>query len=61
MFAYDDINSLQQLGILNYNTHGYCGATASNVLSSITLNHPETALAIVSADRTATVHLIDLT
>ena len=60
VFSYDDTTGLHQLGILNYNVDGYYGTTASNVLSSVTLNHAETILAIGGADRIATVHLIEL-
>ena len=62
VFAYDDENGLRQLGMLNYNIHGYFdGPTASNVLSSITLSPDGKYLAIGGADRIATVHIIDLT
>jgi len=61
VFSYDDTHGLRQLGVLIYNTHGFYGPTASNVLSSIVVNKAETVLAIGGADRTATVHLIDLT
>ncbi|NLM77269.1 MAG: hypothetical protein GX173_04170 [Ruminococcaceae bacterium] len=60
VFTYDDKHGLRQLGVINYNTHGYYGPTASNVLSSIVLNDQENTLAIGAADRTATVHVIDL-
>ncbi|MCI6907621.1 MAG: hypothetical protein MR832_00520 [Clostridiales bacterium] len=61
VFAYDDEEGLRQLGILNYNTHGFFdGPTASNVLSSIVLSPDEKFLAIGGADRIATVHLIAL-
>ncbi|MDY3071350.1 MAG: hypothetical protein SOW68_03685, partial [Eubacteriales bacterium] len=61
VFAYDDEEGLRQLGILNYNTHGFFdGPTASNVLSSIVLSPDEKYLAIGGADRIATVHLIAL-
>ncbi len=61
VFTYDDAGGLRQLGILNYNSHGYYGTTASNILSSVALNKAETTLAIGGADRIATVHVIDLT
>ncbi|NLA85432.1 MAG: hypothetical protein GX854_13190, partial [Clostridiales bacterium] len=60
VFYYDDEVGLKQLGIINYNTHGYYGTTASNELSSIVLNNAEDTLAIGSIDRIATVHIIDL-
>ena len=61
VFTYDDEEGLRQLGILNYNTHGYfSGPTASNVLSSIALSPDEKTLAIGGADRIATVHIVTL-
>ena len=61
VFTYDDEAGLRQLGILNYNSHGYFnGPTASNVLSSIALSPDEKTLAVGGADRIATVHIIQL-
>lgn len=60
VFYYDDEVGLRQLGIINYNSHGYYGTTASNELSSIVLNNAEDTLAIGSIDRTSTVHIVDL-
>lgn len=60
VFYYDDETGLRQLGIINYNTHGYYGTTASNELSSIVLNNAEDTLAIGSIDRISTVHVVDL-
>ncbi|MEA4824020.1 MAG: hypothetical protein VB111_07900 [Clostridiaceae bacterium] len=61
VFAYDDEEGLRQLGILNYNSHGYFdGPTASNVLSSIALSPDGKVLAIGGADRIGTVHIITL-
>lgn len=60
VFYYDDEEGLKQLGIINYNSHGYYGTTASNELSSIVLNNAEDTLAIGSIDRTSTVHIVDL-
>ncbi|MEA4889574.1 MAG: hypothetical protein VB070_08955 [Clostridiaceae bacterium] len=60
VFTYDDQKGLNQLGIINYNTHGYYGTTASNILSSIVLNFQEDTLAIGGADRIATVHIVSL-
>ncbi|HZJ83262.1 MAG TPA: hypothetical protein VFD57_05570, partial [Clostridia bacterium] len=57
VFYYDDEEGLKQLGIINYNSHGYYSTTASNELSSIVLNNAEDTLAIGSIDRTSTVHI----
>ncbi len=61
VFSYDDEAGLVQLGMLSYNSAGYYRPTESNILSSIVLAPDEKTLAIGSADRIATVHLIDLT
>jgi len=60
VFTYDDDEGLRQLGILNYNSHGYYGTTAANVLSSIALSPDEHTLAIGCSDRIASVHLVTL-
>lgn len=60
VFTYDDEEGLRQLGIINYNSPGFYGTTASNELSSIVLNHAEDTLAIGSIDRISTVHIVDL-
>ena len=61
VFSYDDEEGLRQLGILNYNSHGYFdGPTASNVLSSVVLSPDGKYLAIGGADRIATVHIMTL-
>ena len=60
VFYYDDEVGLRQLGIINYNSHGHYGTTASNELSSIALNNAEDTLAIGSIDRTSTVHIVNL-
>ena len=60
VFTYDDEEGLRQLGIINYNSHGFYGTTASNELSSIALNHAEDTLAIGSIDRISTVHIVNL-
>ena len=61
IFSYDEKNGLRQLGIINYNTHGYYdGPVALNVLSSICLSPDEKYLAIGSSDRIATVCIVEL-
>lgn len=61
IFSYDEKKGLRQMGIINYNTHGYYdGPVALNVLSSICLSPDEKYLAIGSADRIATVCVIEL-
>ena len=60
IFTYDDTEGLRQLGILSYNSVGFYRPTESNVLSSIVLSHDEKTLAVGSADRIATVHIIEL-
>jgi len=61
VFTYDDDEGLRQLGILNYNSHGWFdGPTASNILSSIAISQDDKYLAIGGADRIATVHIITL-
>ncbi len=60
VFTFDDKTGLHQLGVINYNTHGYYGPTASNVLASIVLNQAEDTLAIGGADRIGAVHLVSL-
>ncbi|NLM78239.1 MAG: hypothetical protein GX173_09155, partial [Ruminococcaceae bacterium] len=60
VFYYDDDEGLRQLGILSYNSAGFYRPTESNILSSIVLSPDEKTLAIGSADRIATVHMIDL-
>ena len=61
IFTYDDKNGLRQLGIINYNTHGYYdGPVAANGLSSITLSPDEKYLAIGSMDRIAMVCIVEL-
>ncbi|MBE6930703.1 MAG: hypothetical protein E7463_10520 [Ruminococcaceae bacterium] len=61
VFHYDDETGLRQLGILNYNSHGFFdGPTAANVLSSVTLSGCGKFLAIGGADRIGTVHIIAL-
>ncbi|MEA4824015.1 MAG: hypothetical protein VB111_07875 [Clostridiaceae bacterium] len=60
IFTYDDDEGLRQLGILSYNSVGFYRPTESNVLSSIVLSHDERTLAVGSADRIATVHIITL-
>ena len=62
VFQYDDKNGLRQMGIINYNIHGYFdGPTVANVLSSVCLSPDEKYLAIGSFDRIAEVHVMDLT
>ncbi len=61
LFQYDDKNGLRQMGIINYNVHGYFdGPTVANILSSITLSPDEQYLAIGSSDRIAEVHVMKL-
>lgn len=61
IFCYDEKNGLRQMGIINYNTHGYYdGPVALNVLSSICLSPDEKYLAIGSADRIAAVCVVEL-
>ena len=61
VFQYDDTYGLRQMGIINYNVHGYFdGPTVGNVLSSINLSPDEKYLAIGSADRIAEVHVMIL-
>ena len=61
VFEYDDVNGLRQMGIINYNIHGYFdGPTVANTLSSICLSPDEKYLAIGSADRIAEVHVMDI-
>ena len=56
-----DKNGLRQMGIINYNTHGYYdGPVALNVLSSICLSPDEKYLAIGSADRIACVCVVEI-
>ena len=58
VFQYDDVNGLRQMGIINYNIHGYFdGPTVANTLSSVCLSPDEKYLAIGSADRIAEVHI----
>ena len=62
VFQYDDKYGLRQMGIINYNIHGYFdGPTVANVLSSICLSPDEKYLAIGSCDRIAEVHVMDIT
>ena len=61
VFEYDEVNGLRQIGIINYNIHGYFdGPTVANVLSSIALSPDEKYLAIGSADRIAEVHVMNI-
>ena len=61
VFQYDEVNGLRQMGIINYNIHGYFdGPTVGNILSSICLSPDEKYLAIGSADRIAEVHVMDI-
>ena len=61
VFEYDEVNGLRQLGIINYNIHGYFdGPTVANTLSSICLSPDEKYLAIGSCDRIAEVHVMDI-
>ena len=61
VFQYDDKNGLRQMGIINYNIHGYFdGPTVANTLSSICLSPDEKYLAIGSCDRIAEVHVMDI-
>ena len=61
VFEYDEVNGLRQIGIINYNIHGYFdGPTVANILSSIALSPDEKYLAIGSADRIAEVHVMDI-
>ena len=61
VFQYDDVNGLRQMGIINYNIHGYFdGPTVGNILSSVVLSPDEKYLAIGSADRIAEVHVMVL-
>ena len=61
VFEYDEVNGLRQMGIINYNIHGYFdGPTVGNILSSICLSPDEKYLAIGSADRIAEVHVMDI-
>jgi hypothetical protein len=60
VFYYDDEVGLRQLGLIYYNAPGFYGPTASNVLSSMALNHAGDTLAIGSIDRTSTVHVVTL-
>ena len=61
VFQYDEVSGLRQMGIINYNIHGYFdGPTVANVLSSICLSPDEQYLAIGSADRIAEVHIMKL-
>lgn len=61
LFSFDEENGLLQRGFINYNSPGYMdGPTAANVLSSIALSPDETYLAVGSADRIATVHLLKI-
>ncbi len=61
VFEYDDKNGLRQMGIINYNIHGYFdGPTVANTLSSICLSPDEKYLAIGSCDRIAEVHVMIL-
>ena len=54
VFTYDDDEGLRQLGILNYNSHGWFdGPTASNILSSIAIAKTISTFAIGGADRIA--------
>jgi hypothetical protein len=52
VFEYDEVSGLRQIGIINYNIHGYFdGPTVANILSSIALSPEEKYLAISSAER----------
>lgn len=61
VFSYDDENGLVQMGIINYNSHGFMdGPTAANVLSSIAVSPDGKLLAVGGADRIGSVHIIML-
>ena len=61
VFQYDEKNGLRQMGIINYNIHGYFdGPTVANTLSSICLSPDEKYIAIGSCDRIAEVHVMVL-
>ncbi len=61
VWAGNDRTGLCQLGIINYNTHGYYdGPVAANVLSSVNLSPDEKYLAVGSMDRIAMVCIVEL-
>lgn len=61
IFSFDEENGLIQMGIINYNSHGFMdGPTAANVLSSIAVSPDGKYLAVGGADRIGSVHIIAL-
>jgi len=61
IFSYDDENGLTQVGLINYNSHGWMdGPTSANVLSSIAVSPDGKMLAVGGADRMGSVHILIL-